>query len=93
MFKRSILVTSMAFVLASTLAGLGDTRFRKLIENESTGRGQVYSTYPLWLQAIYTHVFSWEPRVKANLEKESNEVAIAIAIAKYFIISVNVTYK
>ena len=42
-----------------------------VIQNESIGQGQVYSTYPLWLQTIYTQLLSWEPRVKIDLEKKS----------------------
>lgn len=42
-----------------------------IIQSESSGNGEVYATYPLWLQTIYTKVMNWEPRVKRDTLQES----------------------
>ncbi len=41
------------------------------ISNDSSGQGLVYSTYPLWLQTIYSWLLSWEPRVKITEENQA----------------------
>ncbi len=58
--------------LAAESVNWGQFKSEKwVIQNESVGQGQVYSTYPLWLQSIYTQLLSWEPRVKIDLEKQA----------------------
>ncbi len=42
-----------------------------IIQSESSGKGEVYATYPLFLQTIYTEVMNWEPRVKHDTLHES----------------------
>ena len=69
---------AVSFCVSSALASDESINWDKFkndnwrIENESTGQGQVYSTYPLWLQTLYTQVFSWEPRVKVDFATEAN---------------------
>lgn len=45
------------------------------IQDDSSGQGQVLSTYPSWMQTIYTHWLSWEPRVKDGTGDGSGEQA------------------
>ena len=42
-----------------------------IIQSESSGKGDVYATYPLCLQTIYTDIMNWEPRVKRDTLQES----------------------
>ena len=50
-----------------------------VITNDSSGQGQVLSTYPSWMQAIYTHALSWEPRVKSEQQMDQNSCRLSFS--------------
>ncbi len=50
-----------------------------IITGDSSGQGQVLSTYPSWMQTIYTHILSWEPRVKSEKETDQNSCRLSFS--------------
>ncbi len=53
----------------NTVVNWRDLRTSQMtIQAESSGQGQVLSTYPSWMQIIYTHILNWEPRVKNDFD-------------------------
>ena len=49
------------------------------IQEDSSGQGQVLSTYPSWMQIIYTHWLSWEPRVKNKTPENANACRLSFS--------------
>ena len=59
---------------ASSDAAVKWDQFQKamtIVQSASSAQGDVYSTYPLWLQGIYTYFLNWEPRVIGDISKIS----------------------
>lgn len=50
-----------------------------IILPDSSGQGQVLSTYPHWMQIIYTHILSWEPRVKSDKIVSENKCRLSFS--------------
>lgn len=61
------------------------------IQDFSSGEGDVRSTYPVFLQAFYTRLMDWEPRVNSSSTEEScrlsfssNDLKVDISQIKQF---------
>ncbi|MFZ3230769.1 MAG: hypothetical protein WA160_11235 [Pseudobdellovibrio sp.] len=64
----TLIVLTIPFKIRSQTLGIEWQRFQSeniKIQDTSSGEGDVRSTYPLFMQTIYTRLLDWEPRVKS----------------------------